>query len=75
MCVCVCVCVLQDISKNKNLICLERVAAGHQKTIESEIPAHISNKLKNSPFQEDVLKKENPVGTNAVEMDSFVMWT
>ena len=45
VCVYVCVCVwvggcgyvMQDISKFKNLINLQRVAAGHQKATESEI--------------------------------------
>ena len=56
MCVCMCVCVcvwvggcgyvMQDISKFKNLINLERVAAGHQKATESEIWPYIGNTLK-----------------------------
>ena len=45
-CVCVCVCVMQDISKTKNLLSLERVAGGHQKATESEIRMHIGNTLK-----------------------------
>ena len=43
VCVCVCVCVMQDISKTKNLISLERVAGGHQKATESEIRRDIGN--------------------------------
>ena len=35
--VCVCVCVIQDVSKTKNLLSLERVAGVHQKATESEI--------------------------------------
>ena len=51
MCVCVCVrvlyvCVMQDVSKTKNLLSLERVAGGHQKATESEILTHIGNTLK-----------------------------
>ena len=49
-CVCVCVCVrvyvVQDVSKTKNLLSLERVARGHQKATESEIRMHIGNTLK-----------------------------
>ena len=41
VCVCVCVCLfmceMQDVSKTKNLLSLERVAGGHQKASESEI--------------------------------------
>ena len=37
VCVCVCVCVMQNVSKTKNLLSLERVAGGHQKTTVSEI--------------------------------------
>ena len=37
VCVCVCVCVIQDVSKTKNLLSLERVAGVHQKATESEI--------------------------------------
>ena len=39
VCVCVylCVYVMQDVSKTKNLLSLERVAGGHQKATESEI--------------------------------------
>ena len=73
--VCVCVCVMQDISKTKNLISLERVAGGHQKATESEIRTDIGNTLKISPFQEGDLKKKNPAGANAVETEPFVMWT
>ena len=43
---CVCVCVMQDISKTKNFLSLERVAGGHQKATESEIRTHIGNTLK-----------------------------
>ena len=47
-CVCVCVvCVMQNVSKTKNLLSLERVAGGHQKATESEIRTHIDNTLKN----------------------------
>ena len=52
MCVCVCVCVcvcereMQNVSKTKNLLPLERVAGGHQKATESEIRTHIGNTLK-----------------------------
>ena len=45
-CVCVCECVMQDVSKTKNLLSLERVAGGHQKATESEIRTHIGNTLK-----------------------------
>ena len=45
-CECVCVCVMQDVSKTKNLLSLERVAGGHQKTTVSEIWTHIGNSLK-----------------------------
>ena len=45
-CACVCVCV-QDISKTKNLLSLERVAGGHQKATESEIGTIVGNTLKN----------------------------
>ena len=45
-CVCVCECVMQDVSKTKNLLSLERVAGGHQKATESEIRMHIGNTLK-----------------------------
>ena len=45
-CECVCVCVMQDVSKTKNLLSLERVAGGHQKATESEIRTHIANTLK-----------------------------
>ena len=44
--VCVCVCMMQDVSKTKNLLSLERVAGGHQKATESEIRTHIGNTLK-----------------------------
>ena len=44
--VCVCACVMQDVSKTKNLLSLERVAGGHQKAIESEIRTHVGNTLK-----------------------------
>ena len=78
VCVCVCgyvcvyVCVMQDVSKTKNLLSLERVAGGHQKATESEIRTHIGNTLKkNYPFQEGGLKKRNPVGVNAVETETF----
>ena len=48
LCVCVCVCVcVQDISKTKNLLSLERVAGGHQKATESEIGTIVGNTLKN----------------------------
>ena len=46
MCVCMCVCVMQDVSKTKTLLSLERVAGGHQKATESEIRTHIGNTLK-----------------------------
>ena len=46
VCVRVCVCVIQDVSKTKNLVSLERVAGDHQKAIESEIRPHIGNTLK-----------------------------
>ena len=50
VCVCVCVCVrereMQNVSKTKNLLPLERVAGGHQKATESEIRTHIGNTLK-----------------------------
>ena len=45
-CECVCVCVMQDVSKTKNLLSLERVPAGHQKATESEIRTHIGKTLK-----------------------------
>ena len=44
--VCVCVCVMQDISKTKKLLSLERVAGGHQKATKSEIRTYIGNTLK-----------------------------
>ena len=69
MCVCVCVCVMQDVSKTKNLLSLERVAGGHQKATESEIRTHIGNTLKIQLFQEGGLKKINPVRVNAVETE------
>ena len=46
VCVCVFVCVMQDVSKTKNFLSLERVAGGHQKATESEIRTHIGNTLK-----------------------------
>ena len=50
VCVCVCVCVrvsvMQDFSKTKNLLSLERVARGHQKATESDIRRQIGNTLK-----------------------------
>ena len=46
VCACVCVCVIQDVSKTKNLVSLERVAGDHQKATESEIRPHIGNTLK-----------------------------
>ena len=46
VCVCVCVCMMQDVSKTKNLLSLERTAGGHQKATESEIRTHIGNTLK-----------------------------
>ena len=46
VCVCVCVSVMQNVSKTKNLLPLERVAGGHQKATESEIRTHIGNTLK-----------------------------
>ena len=49
VCVCacvVCVCVMQDVSKTKNLLSLERVAGGHQKVSESEIRTIVGNTLK-----------------------------
>ena len=53
MCVCVCVCVyvcvMQNVSKNKNLISLEHVAAAHQKTTESKIQTR-SKCSKNGTF-------------------------
>ena len=45
VCVCVCVCVMQDVSKTKNLLSVERVA-GHQKATESDIRMHIGNTIK-----------------------------
>ena len=72
-CVRACVCVMQDISKTKNFLSLERVAGGHQKATESEIRTDIGNTLKISPFQEGDLKKKNPAGANAVETEPFVM--
>ena len=70
VCVCVCacvhacaracVCVKQDVSKNKNLISSEHVAAAHQKATKLEILEHIGNSLKISPFQEGGLKKKKP---------------
>ena len=68
-CVRACVCVMQDISKTKNFLSLERVAGGHQKATESEIRTHIGNTSKIQPFQEGGLKKKNPVGVNAVETE------
>ena len=41
-----CVRPMQDVSKTKNLLSLERVAGGHQKATESEIRTHIGNTLK-----------------------------
>ena len=46
VCVCVRVCVVQDVSKTKNLLSLERVARGHQKATESDIRRQIGNTLK-----------------------------
>ena len=46
MCVCMCVCVMQDVSKTKTLLSLERVAGSHQKATESEILTRIGNTLK-----------------------------
>ena len=46
VCVYVCVYVMQDVSKTKNLLSLERVAGGHQKATESEIRTPIGNTLK-----------------------------
>ena len=46
VCVCVCACAVQDVSKTKNLLSLERVARGHQKATESEIRTPIGNTLK-----------------------------
>ena len=46
VCVCVSVCLMQNVSKTKNLLSLERVAGGHQKATESEIRMHIGNTLK-----------------------------
>ena len=46
VCVYVCVCVMQNVSKTKNLLSLERVAGGHQKATELEIRAHVGNSLK-----------------------------
>ena len=56
--VCVCVCVFvcmyvcvcdarRFVSKTKNFISVERVAADHQKATESEIRTHIDNTLTN----------------------------
>ena len=73
VCIYVCACVMQDVSENKNLISLERVAAGHQKATESEIRTQIGSILKISPFQEGDLKKKNPAGANVVETEPFVM--
>ena len=70
---CVCVCVMQDVSKTKNLLSLERVAGGHQKATESEIRTHIGNTSKIQPFQEGGLKKKNPVGVKAVETEPLAM--
>ena len=60
---------MQDVSKTKNFLSLERVAGGHQKATESEIRTHVGNTLKVQPFQGGGLKKKNPVGVNAVEME------
>ena len=73
VCICVCACVMQDVSENKNLISLERVAAGHQKATESEIRTQIGSIIKITPFQEGDLKKKNPAGANVVETEPFVM--
>ena len=64
-----CLCVMQDVSKTKNLLSLERVAGGHQKATESEIRTHIGNTLKIQLFQEGGLMKKNPVRVNAVETE------
>ena len=69
VCVCMCVCVMQDVSKTKNLLSLERVAGGHQKATESEIRTHIGNTLKIQLFQEGGLMKKNTVRVNAVETE------
>ena len=60
---------MQDVSKTKNLLSLERVAGGHQTATKSEIRTHIGNTLKIEPFQESGLKKKNPVGVNVVETE------
>ena len=44
--VCVCVCLMQNVSKTKNLLSLERVAGDHQKATESEIRTHMGHALK-----------------------------
>ena len=64
-----CVSVMQDVSKTKNLLFLERVEGGHQKATESEVRTHIGNILKISPIQEGGLKKKNRVGVNAVQTE------
>ena len=46
VCVRVCVCAMQNVSKIKNLLSLERAAGGHQKATESEARTHIRNTLK-----------------------------
>ena len=43
---CACACVMQNVSKTKNFISLERVAGGHQKATESEIQKHIGHTSK-----------------------------
>ena len=58
---------MQDVSKTKNLLSLERVAGGHQTATNSEIRTHIGNTLKIEPFQESGSKKKNPVGVNVAE--------
>ena len=60
---------MQNVSKTKNLLSLERVAGGHQKATESEIRTHIVNTFKIQLFQEGGLKKKNPVGVNSVETE------
>ena len=57
---CVCVCVMQNVSKTKNFISLERVAGGHQKATESAIRTHIGNTLKLSGGR---FKEQKPSGS------------
>ena len=57
--VCVCVCVIQDVSKTKNLVSLERVAGDHQKATESAHRQHIKNLTLSGVW----FKEENPCGS------------